>query len=106
MTKLSDAVTDCFSQIEDPHLRDHLIDFGVQSGPSIATQTLQGILGIDRTGQLGSNTLASLAIRDQRTINNRLVVERVKMIGRVVVTRPAQLGLLGGWLEHALTFIR
>jgi len=95
-----------FDRISDPHLQHQLIDYGVNSGPAIAIQKLQGILGTDVDGVLGPATLAALAQRDAREVNNLLVAERVKMIGRIVVKDRSQLTFLNGWLNRALSFLK
>ena len=94
-----------FNQIKDPALMAQLVDFGVNSGPSIAIQKLQGILNVKVDGILGQDTLAALNTQDVRTINNRLVAERVKMIGRICVKNPSQLAFINGWLNRALEFL-
>lgn len=95
-----------FDRITDPHLMAQLVDFGVNSGPSIAIQKLQGILGVKADGVLGPRTLSALAARDVREVNNALVSERVKMIGRICVKNPSQLAFLNGWLNRCFEFLK
>lgn len=95
-----------FDRVGDPHLMAQLVDFGVNSGPTIAIQKLQGILGVKVDGVLGPKTIAALSERDVREVNNQLVAERVKMIGRICVKSPSQLAFLNGWLNRAFEFLR
>ena len=89
-----------------PATQEQLIDWGVNSGPNIATQELQKILGTDQDGDLGPVTLKLLLGVDDRTLNNLLVAARVKMIARVVQRNPSQVKWLGGLLNRALSFLK
>jgi len=82
-----------------------LIDFGVNSGPILAIQKLQAILNVKVDGVLGKGTLEALSKSDPRDLNNRLVSERLKMIGRVVSKNPSQLKFLSGWISRACEFL-
>jgi lysozyme family protein len=94
-----------FDKVSDPTLQAQLIDFGVNSGPAIAIQKLQVILGVAVDGVLGPGSLQSLSRGNPRDINNRLVVARCKMIATLVQKNPSQLKFLGGWLDRALQFL-
>ena len=82
-----------------------LIDFGVLSGPNIATQKLQLVLGAKPDGIFGTKTLATLVTRDQREVCNLLAVRRALMIGRLVKKNPTDLVYLNGWLDRVLSFV-
>lgn len=86
------------------HLKIQLIDYGVLSSPHLATEKLQIILGLDVDGKLGPETLKALIAADPRVINNKLVAERIKMIGRIVQKDPSQVKWLSGWQNRALDF--
>lgn len=96
-----------FDKIPPSHakVQSQLIDYGVHSGPQIAIQKLQKALGTTIDGVLGPNTLAALVASEPRQINNQLVVERLKMIARVVQKNPAQLSDLAGFINRATEFI-
>lgn len=97
-----------FDKINDPKLREQLIDFGVNSGPMIAIKKLQELLHVPADGVLGPKTLSVLpnpleyASRD---LNNALVGARIRMIGKIVTNVPSQLKYLNGWLNRALEFL-
>jgi len=94
-----------FDRIKDPQLQTQLIDFAVNSGPAVAIMKLQAILGIPVDGILGPETLDSLSTQDIRSVNNQLVAERIKMIGKIVSRNVAQVRFLNGWLSRALQFL-
>lgn len=94
-----------FDKITVPYLREQLVDFGVNSGPSIAIVKLQGILGVKQDGILGTKTLDALSTIPPMVVNNRLAVERIKLMGRIVSKHPTQLKFLNGWLDRAAQFI-
>lgn len=91
-----------FDQIKDFGLRSQLVDFGVNSGPMVAIQKLQIILGVNVDGILGPNTLD--AIKDARQVGNALVDARVLMICKLVQKSPAMLKDLVGLVNRALQF--
>jgi len=94
-----------FDVVPDEALKIQLIDFGVTSGPQLAIQKLQAILGVTEDGILGPITLKALSLVDPRWVNNALVSARVLMICRLVQKRPAQLRFLAGWCSRACEFI-
>jgi len=95
-----------FDKIQDAQLRTQLIDFGVNSGPMVAIQKLQGILHVDVDGVLGPQTLGALAMMHADDANTALVVARVKMIGKIVTKNPTQLKFLNGWLNRSLEWLK
>jgi lysozyme family protein len=94
-----------FDTVPVDHLRSQLIDFGVNSGPIIAIQKLQEILGVTVDGELGPETLAALAMKDPKVINNQLVIARIKLIGRIVSKNVTQIRFINGWLDRATQFL-
>lgn len=96
-----------FDKIPASHgrVQNLLIDYGVNSGPGMAIQKLQEVLGVDVDGQFGPATLKALLEADQVKINNALVAARVRMICRVVQKRPQQLSDLYGLVNRALEFL-
>ncbi len=94
-----------YDKIPDESLRAHMIDFGVNSGPYLATMKLQEILGVEKDGVIGSETLAAIASRDSKALNQALVIERVKMFVKIVQKTPTQVKFLGGWVNRAFEFL-
>lgn len=95
-----------FGKVEDSKLRSQLVDFGVNSGPGMAIQKIQALVKAEPDGVLGPKTLAAINAADPILLNNKLALERVKMIGRIVNKNPSQSKFLNGWLERALSFMR
>ena len=91
-----------FDHVIDFHLRAQLVDFGVNSGPSIAIMKLQEILHVPIDGLLGPQTLDALALVHPEAVSNGLVAARVRMICRIVKRDPGQLKFLSGWIDRAL----
>jgi lysozyme family protein len=94
-----------FAQLAPSPLQTQLIDYGVNSGPAIAIMKLQEILGVATDGVLGPQTLAALARRELREVNNLLVASRLKMIANLTAKRPGQVQFLRGWVNRALEFL-
>lgn len=93
-------------RIQPDYLRDQVADFAVPSGPHIAIQHLQRLVGVDADGVLGPATFAALATRNPETIHTQLIDSRVLMFARLVQRRPKDLEFLYGWLRRALSFRR
>lgn len=94
-----------FDSIVDTRLMSQVVDYAVLSGPQLVVMTLQGILGLKRDGILGPDTKLKVNQADPRHLNNLLLVERVKMIGRIVSKNPSQAEFLNGWLSRVLSFL-
>lgn len=96
-----------FDKVQDIRLREQLADWGVNSGPYVAIQGLQRVVGAEIDGVLGPETLGLVnGAPDASQVGNRVVAERVKMFGRIVKRDPSQLKWLNGWLDRALSFLR
>jgi lysozyme family protein len=94
-----------FDKIEDPRLQAQVVDFGVNSGPHLAIMKLQAACGLPQDGVLGPKTLGAVNSPTVLSLNNKLVAERIKMIGRIVSKDPSQLKFVNGWLNRALEFL-
>jgi lysozyme family protein len=94
-----------FDKVADSKLQHLLVDFGVNSGPTVAIQKLQLVLGVKVDGQLGPKTLAALSDANVRSVTNQLVAQRVKMLCAICVKTPSQLKFLNGWIDRALEFL-
>lgn len=94
-----------FDKITDPKLQHQLVDFGVNSGPFIAIQKLQTVLGVPVDGKLGPHTYAAVASSDPRAICNKLAGERIKLFVKICKKAPSQLKFLEGWVNRACEFL-
>lgn len=97
-----------FEGLEKYLFYEQLVDFGVTSGPRLAIQKLQEIIGVEVDGIIGENTLTEISKWGtfQRVLNYKLVAARIQMIGRIVQKNPSQIKYLSGWLNRALEFLR
>lgn len=97
-----------FDRIPESHPRtkELLVDWGVISGPELAKQELQGVLGVVKDGQLGPKTLQALLGIDDRSLANLIAAARIRMMGRIVKRDPSQLRWLNGWLNRALEWVK
>lgn len=95
-----------FSKIPPSHAKVQaiLVDWGVNSGPMLATQYLQRLLVVPVDGIFGPDTLAALEKAEPSLLASKLTRERVKMLARVVTKNPSQLKYLLGWVERAFSF--
>lgn len=92
-----------FLGILDPKLLQQTIDFSVNSGPQLVIMKLQTIVGTEIDGILGPITID--AINNTAGVNNKLVAERIKMIGRIIQKDQTQARFLVGWLQRSLEFL-
>lgn len=95
-----------FDQIKDPGIQAQMVDWGVNSGPAVAVKFLQHIIGVPQDSILGPSTLQAMEAMNPTVVNNALVAERVKMIGRIVTMNPSQAKFCSGWLNRAVEFIK
>jgi lysozyme family protein len=93
-----------FEFLSDNPAFEQAVDFGVTSGPRLAIQKIQEILGVEVDGIAGPETRE--ALKKNPDINNKLVASRIKMIGRIVQRDPSQLKFLSGWLNRSLEFLK
>ena len=94
-----------FQLIRDPAIQAQLIDYGVTSGPQLAIMKLQTILGVNVDGILGPQTLGAMEGIDAGWLNNQLMVERLKMVGRIVARDKSQAVWVGGWINRIVEFL-
>jgi lysozyme family protein len=99
-------VTPGFSVIQPAYLMNQVVDFGVLSGPVIAAQAFQRVVGVTVDGKVGPDTIDALVKLDPVMVNNQLVAARVLSLIRVVQKRPSDLEYAFGWANRALSFLR
>lgn len=93
-----------FDAITDPHLRAHVIDFGVLHGQGTAAMALQKVLGVRQDAIIGPQTLAAIGKMGAARCSNRLMLARIRLQCRIVKRRPKDLANLNGWVDRAIEF--
>jgi len=94
-----------FGKLDIPnYLRHQLIDFGVNSGPTLAIKKLQSLLDVTPDGVIGPQTIAALEHANHQVLNNQLAVARLLMIGRLVNRDKSQAAFVYGWITRACSF--
>lgn len=94
-----------FDKISNLRLRHLLVDFGVHSGPAVATTKLQEILGVEADGMLGPVTLAAIETAEPRLLVNKLAIARLQMLGRLISRQPRHAQDAAGWINRACQFL-
>ena len=94
-----------FNLITDERLRHQVIDFGVNSGPGTAARKLQQVAGADQDGVIGPQTLNAIRRMGAAKVNNLLMAERIKFMGKIVSSDHSQAAFINGWLNRALEFM-
>lgn len=94
-----------FDKIKDWQLQHQLVDFGVNSGPSVAVRCLQEALNVPVDGVLGPKTLEEVEKSDAKVLGNKLAKLRCLLLAKICVKNPSQLKFLVGWLNRALEFV-
>jgi lysozyme family protein len=94
-----------FKGLENHLAFEQMVDFGVTSGPGLVIQKLQEIILAEVDGIIGPDTLAKVSLIDERELNNLLLKERVKMIGRICSKNLSQVRFLNGWLNRSFEFL-
>lgn len=96
-----------FEGVLDPHLQEQLIDFGVNSGPYLAAQYIQRIVGVKDDGVIGPKSLGVInSDPDPKRLNNLLAIARLKMAGRIVARDKSQALFISGWINRFTEFFQ
>jgi lysozyme family protein len=95
-----------FNLINDSKTKSLLVDWGVNSGPSIAIKALQSLCGLPEDGILGPATAAAANKISGEDLVNGLVAKRVQMIGRLITKDPSQAKFASGWLNRAVEWLQ
>lgn len=105
-----------FDRIDDPYLRDLVVDCGVHHGVSRASKWLQRVVGTRRDGIVGDKTLSAVQAADARVLMLGIISHRIRLFGRLIgrdpeLKRASKAGFhlqarwAGGWNNRAADFI-
>lgn len=89
-----------FDRIASDILRDCLVDYGVNSGPSAAVKALQRCLGLKVDGVLGPETEKAANLKPGPWLSVKVVAQRIRHLGRIVTNDPAQAKFAAGWANR------
>ena len=61
--------------------------------------------GADQDGVIGPQTLNAIRRMGAAKVNNLLMAERIKFMGKIVSSDHSQAAFINGWLNRALEFM-
>jgi lysozyme family protein len=82
-----------------------MVDFGVNSGPTVAIEKLQEVLKVHIDGDIGPETLNAIKNAGPNALMNQMVAARVKLLARIVARKPTQARFIVGWVNRAFEFL-
>lgn len=103
-----------FAVVDDDALWSLLVDYAVTSGPGVAIKAAQYAVGVEVDGHLGPITTAAINGADPVALRGRVVIARLKAIGRLIsfsakqhakVAPDCQGGNAAGWINRFVTFL-
>lgn len=94
-----------FHQIENEHVRELIIDCGVNHGPVRAAKWLQRSLMVRKDGYLGPITFGVLENTDPLEVFLETLAYRIKLYGRLVSRDHSQAVFAAGWNNRAAGFL-
>jgi len=89
----------------DDRLRVALIDDAVLSGVTTAKKRLQWVLGVERDGIIGAQTLTAIDGWAEGALLQAYVKERAIRLARIVEHDHEQARFIVGWISRALLFL-
>ena len=88
------------------YLQPIMFDYGVNSGPMIATKALQRVVRVKEDGVLGPKTLAAVeAYPEPERLVKKVAIERLTMLMRLVGRRPKDVRFARGWVSRVMDFV-
>ncbi len=94
-----------FHRIEDQHLRELVVDSGVNHGTRRAARWMQEAAGVTADGKVGPVTLEAVNSGFVEAIYKRVLATRIVFYGQIVKRDPTQSVFIEGWLTRAVEFL-
>ena len=94
-----------FDDIENEHVRELVIDCGVNHGTSPAAKWLQKAVEVEQDGAIGPISLADINSTDSLKMFLDVVAYRIQFYGRLVTDKPEQAVFAAGWNNRAAGFL-
>jgi lysozyme family protein len=101
-----------FDKIHDPHLRELVIDAGVNHGPRHAAKWLQAAASdlaagvrLAQDGAIGPLTLSAVNHADPQELFLWVCAYRIRLYGRLVAQDRSQAAFISGWNNRVAEFL-
>jgi len=94
-----------FHEIRNMHLRELLVDCGVNHGTSRAARWFQEAVGVERDGVIGPKTMGAYILLNENLVFYRVCAIRIKFYAGIVAHTPVQVKFLRGWINRATEFL-
>lgn len=94
-----------FHKIINPHLRELVIDCGVNHGVRRGAKWVQRSVFVKQDGVIGPKTLAAINSRDPLEVYLEVIAYRVKLYGRLISKNHSQAVFAAGWNNRAAGFL-
>jgi lysozyme family protein len=91
-------------EIKNQSIAEFLCDWGYNSGNPTVARILQRILRINVDGKIGPDTIKLINSSNQKTLFDRLKLERQEFVKNIVLRDPSQIANLRGWLNRINKF--
>lgn len=89
-----------FCHIDDPHLMEAVVDFGVNSGVRRASEALQKAVGVPADGIVGPVTLKAVNAADSQVLALKVNLYRALFVLRLVGRSHNQAVFARGWANR------
>ena len=94
-----------FDRIEDPRLRELVIDCAVHHSPARAVRWLQKAVGVKVDGRCGPVTLGAANAAPAKSSRLRVLASRARSFGATITAKPSQAVFAKGWMARLAKFI-
>ena len=94
-----------FDKINDAEVRNLVVDWGVNSGPTNAIRALQCATDQQADGVLGPNSIAAVNRVEPRKLFNQILAARLAFIGKLISRDPSQSVFAEGWMNRLAEFL-
>jgi lysozyme family protein len=94
-----------FHKINNPHVRELVIDCGVNHGVRHAAKWVQRSVFAKQDGVLGPISLAAVNATDPLEVFLEVLAYRIRLYGRLVAQDVTQAQFISGWNNRAAQFL-
>ena len=94
-----------FKYINNPRLRNLVVDCAVNHGARRAAKFLQKAAGVKADGYIGNITLHAVNSMDGDSLFRKVLALRIMFFGRIITRNPSQAVFAQGWMKRVAEFI-